>query len=532
MPTELSNLARAVLPLLEEFVQNNLGTDALVDTIRDRVFTDPSLAGLDRSLIEECLEELFRRRGLFQKAPEPRLLVDWGELPKIGFQNRPEFNLVCDPTWSEPEIHVVVDRQLDHDAEDPARRSQRFEAGLWSFHVPFRLTTQGIDCLPGHYLIRVEIAFRKATNQLPRFYQTSIRLNIPSTSESGERVLEIDGDGQSVVNLHGHNLSSFSKVVLKGGDQGIINLQSSGLKNDPALNEEPDSEPSASFEYQLKPNLELENRLPAVHRSGPLHRTEALSLKLASGKRIHLLAKKRVTFGRSRENDIVLRFIPRSEENDNNTRNLSRTHMVIDCCDEGVVLKDTSSKGIELNYKAINEELTLPSNEVGYSQSLELAPARLGHTPFGLDIQLFGSRQNSDDREEHLAWDEICFDLMGERPGRLWQFSASNHIDAFRLVRDNNQPDLEEYVLIYREAQLGANDCAIDIGRSTAGGDVRLFHAGRAFWLQTQPSVTIQVDQQIYQEPVIFPLQPDQTLRIVGTEILVERFEQQFDLQT
>ena len=530
MSSELSSLAQAVLPVVEQFVQSQIAPDATADEIRRQVLGLPTLQGFDQALLQECLQEVLRSRGLLEvtEEHEPRILVDWGELPRIGFQTRPEFNLVCDPGWSEPKIHVTVDRQLDHDVNDPTRRPRRFEAGIWSFHVPFRLTSQGIDCLPGHYLVKVEVSFRKDGQQRPRFYLTSIRLNIPSASESGERVLEIDGDGQSVVNLHGHNLSSFSKVVLKGGDQGIINLQSSGLE---ATAEESDSAEteSASYEYKLRPNLELQSRLPSVHRGEQLHRAESLSLRLPSGKLIHILAKKRVTMGRSRENDLVLRFIPRSDENDSNTRNLSRTHMVVDCCDDGVILKDSSSKGIELNYEPINEELTLPCSEVGYSQSLELAPALLGHTPFGLDLQLFGARQNSDQRTEEIDWDEVCFDLMGQRPGRLWQYSASNQIDACRLVRANNQPDLEEYVLLYRQAYLGGNDCAIDIGGTATGSRARLFYAGRSFWIQTDLGMTLQINDQIHSEPVVAALEPGMTVSIDGKELTLERFEQQID---
>jgi hypothetical protein len=119
-----------------------------------------------------------------------------------------------------PTVKVEIDRSLDNDPSDPLRQVRTEESGLWSFYVPFSLTTNGLDARPGLYVIDVAVTFPHVTAGQPRFLQTRIRLNIPDAS-SGQRELVIDGDGQSVVNLAGHDLRSFSRVVLKGDDTVI-----------------------------------------------------------------------------------------------------------------------------------------------------------------------------------------------------------------------------------------------------------------------------------------------------------------------
>ncbi len=156
--------------------------------------------------------------------PRPRLLVDWGELPQVGRAARPLFSLISETSRGRPIVRVSVDRSLDTDPTDPLRQLRSDEPGIWTFYIPFSLTSNGLDARPGLYVIDVEATFPHAAAGEPRFLQTRIRLSIPSDAE-GKRELVIDGDGQSVVNLAGHDLRSFSRVVLKGDDKSVINLQ-------------------------------------------------------------------------------------------------------------------------------------------------------------------------------------------------------------------------------------------------------------------------------------------------------------------
>lgn len=307
----------------------------------------------------------------------PRLLVDWGELPRVGYQVRPEFSLLCPAYSARPEIQIKVDRDLDHDANDPLRRPQIDEPGLWTFHVPFRMTSEGMDCRPGHYLLDVEVTFREAPADAPRFYRCRIRLNVPDMNDDQGGVLEIDGDGQSMVNLQGYNLKQFSKVVLKGGEDSVINLQNA-IGGDDGEGDAPpaDDKLATTFEYQLKVNTEKQSRLPTVTTTTDRRAyLDAAGLVFEDGRRTLIYARPRLTFGRSRDNDVVLRFLPRSSENDKNSRNLSRTHCVAEVVPEGIEIRDESRTGIELNYSVVREREVVTTHHTG-----EVTPIQLGVT--------------------------------------------------------------------------------------------------------------------------------------------------------
>ena len=516
--------------ILYKLVQSQLGDNASVEDAEKLVHESAAAAGIAESIVEEVLSRFRSELSTKDDSPEPspRLLVDWGELPRVGFQSRPAFSLICSGEQGEPRIRVTVDRELDHDPHDPQRRLQREADGLWTFHVPFRLTHQSGPCLPGQYVINVAVSFRSTSASPPRFYHTHIRLNIPDQTTEEERVLEIDGDGQSVVNLHGHNLASFSKVVLKGGDQGIINLQRSGLETSDS-EEGATAAPYATFEYQLKVNHQKQSRLPVVQTVPRLPRNEKLTLRLESGKLIHLFAKNRLAFGRSRDNDVAIRFLPRSEEHDQLSRNISRTHMVIECLDAGVLIKDESSKGIEVNYAPVTGEQLLTDQDAGIGQEVALG-GTLGDEYFSLDLALFG-RHGSDDllREDQMEWDEICYQLLGERPGRLWQLAGRNGIDAVRLRRGNNAEDLEEYIALYREVQIGSSrsEDGITLCRPDHGTNVgRIFYAGHTFWVHTNPGTPFQLDDDLQNQARLIPIGPGSSFSIAQEQIEVLQYEQ------
>ena len=170
--------------MLFNLVKNQLeGTEDLLQ-IENQVNVVAEQCSIPKDVVTEVIAQ-FRA----QLAPAvntvntPRLLVDWGELPRVGYQVRPEFSLLCPAYSARPEIQIKVDRDLDHDANDALRRPQIDEPGLWTFHVPFRMTTEGMDCRPGHYLLDVEVTFREAPTDAPSFYRCRIRLNVPDLND-------------------------------------------------------------------------------------------------------------------------------------------------------------------------------------------------------------------------------------------------------------------------------------------------------------------------------------------------------------
>ena len=136
------------------------GSESLTD-VSTQVAAVGQMVAIPADVIAEVVER-FRHELLpvDNAVVTPRLLVDWGELPRVGHQVRPEFSLICPNYKSRPEIVIHVDQDLDHDQKDKSRIPQAEESGLWTFHVPFRMTSEGMDCRPGHYLIDVDLSFR------------------------------------------------------------------------------------------------------------------------------------------------------------------------------------------------------------------------------------------------------------------------------------------------------------------------------------------------------------------------------------
>jgi S1-C subfamily serine protease len=495
---------------LGQFIEARFSGDTPSDAIREAVLADSALAGLDRADLEAALEVILAARQ------RPRLLVDWGELPQVGRAARPHFSLIASGIAGRPTIKVTVDRSLDNDPTDPLRQVRTEEAGLWSFYVPFSLTTNGLDARPGLYVIDVAVTFSHVASGQPRFLQTRIRLNIPDAS-SGQRELVIDGDGQSVVNLAGHDLRSFSRVVLKGDDKSIINLQNFAQPQA----SEPITAPEKSvvFEYELKVNHDIQGRLPRLVEVPQPSRAEAISL-ICGSRRIHVFAKKRATFGRQRrtENDVCLRFLPRSEPHDEGSRGISRTHMALDLSDDGLVLADEkSAKGIDVDCDPVRGEKTFTYMDAHGGRHIDLPSPLSASLSLEMELTIFGRNPDDPDFRSDLDWDDVCFEITGEQPSRLWQVAKGCGIEAARIRRLNNVPE-EEYVFLYRHASLGrsAKDSAIVISHLPAAlaGDLRLLYAGRMFWLHSGGRANIVVDGERVSGACLIPLRFGQMIEI------------------
>ena len=509
---------------LDEFVATQFEASASNEAVRREVLAHPALAVLDRPQLEAALEQVLALRSP-EAEPEagPRLLVDWGELPQVGRAARPLFSLVTEPSFGRPNVRVAIDRSLDNDPLDPLRQLRSDEPGIWTFYVPFSLTSNGLDARPGLYVIDVEVNFPHVQAGRPRFLQTRIRLSIPSDGE-GQRELVIDGDGQSVVNLAGHDLRSFSRVVLKGDDKSIINLQNFSQEQPAAA----PPEQAVVFEYQLKVNHHIQQRLPTPVLVPDPSKADAITL-VAGNRRIHVIARRRATFGRSRDNDICLRFLPRSEQHDQGSRGISRTHLSVELTDDGVVLTDEqSAKGVDVDCDPIKGDKTLTYLDCLSSRHLDLPSPLAADVSLEMELMAFGRDPDDPHSREQLDWDDICFDVAGEPASRLWQVAKSCGVETLRLRRLNNLPD-EEYVFLYRHAVIGrsAKDHAIVVpGVAASGGELRLIYAGRMFWLHSDGHETIAVDGKPVAGACMIPLQFGNVLTLGSSTVHVARMAQ------
>ena len=509
--------------ILYNIVKSQLGASASLIEIETQVQAVAESAGIPGTVADEVLT---RFRAELQSSGSgqdvaPRLLVDWGELPRVGNQVRPEFSLLCPKYASKPELHISVDRDLDHNPQDPLRRPQEDEPGLWTFHVPFRMTSDGLDCRPGQYLINVELAFRDVPPELPRFYRCRIRLNVPHAGAEEGGVLEIDGDGQSMVNLQGYNLKQFSKVILKGGQDSVINLQN-GIAGPCDTETKTPEKPTTTFEYQLKVNTEKQSRLPTVS-STLTQRTylDAAGFLFDDGRRTLVMTRPRITFGRSRDNDVVLRFLPRSEENDDHSRNISRTHFLVELIPDGIEIQDVSQSGIEVNYSVVRERHVLPTLRAGDVTHIDLGVTGIVPKQFKLEMLMLAPDRR-EDRDELEYWDELYCELVGGRLSRIAREALDLRLNAIRFDRAENLAGEESYVLLLREALIGGSPAqsAVVLKESGPQSRARLLHMDRSFWLEPLPGGgPISIDSQPLSPRSLTPLSPGMEIQF-GTEVV------------
>ncbi len=465
-----------------------------------------------------------------ENEPGPRLLVDWGEMPRVGYQCRPEF-VVLAPAYRDlrdPDIQVVIDRELDNSAETRVRL-QSDGPGFWNFHVPFRMTTQGLDCRPGQYTVDVSITFHDVPAHLPRFFMSRIRLNVAGSQDGAAGVLEIDGDGQSVVNLQGFDLRQFSKVVLRGGQEGVINLAgSSTLPPIPGLTAT--TKPPTSFEYNLKVDQPKQLRLPQLRvLDRPRGYLESAGLMFEDGRRVILLSKPRISFGRSRDNDVVLRFFPRSEANDKHSLIISRQHYSAELTSDGIEIQDKSQAGMEINSNVVKGSYVISTAYVGESVRVELGVTGTVPEKFDLEMVLLGAdRRHSHDDERY--WDEIVCEVAGGKLNRVARLALETGVDAIRYDRRNSLAGEESYVQLFREVLVGGSSARCGVGLRDCGSQpqARIRHIDRTFWLEVLPNARPLTIDGVAVTPLSFvPLALGMEISFGGERVRVDRPLQQ-----
>lgn len=517
--------------ILYNIVKSQLGSSATLPDIEPLVQTVAATAGIPESVAELVLARFraeFPTNHDTAEAATPRLLVDWGDLPRVGNQARPEFSLLCPRYSSRPELRIHVDQALDHDSTDALRRPQQDEPGLWTFHVPFRMTTDGMDCLPGQYLIDVELSFHDVPPELPRFYRCRIRLKVSDSSSDQGGVLEIDGDGQSMVNLQGYNLKQFSKVILKGGQDSVINLQNA-LAGPAEGRAETEQKPVTTFEYQLKVNNEKQSRLPTVSATDqPRAYLDTAGFFFEDGRRTLLLARPRLTFGRGRDNDVVLRFLPPGPENDDHSRNISRTHLLIEMTPEGVELRDQSRTGIELNYSVVRDRAVVPTLHAGDVTHIDLGVTGTVPKQFPLHMLLMAPDRH-ELREELEYWDELYCELVGGRLSRIAREALDLRLNSLRFDRVENLAGEETYVLLLREALIGGSptQSAIVLKHGGPSARARVLHMDRSFWLEPLPGGgEIRLDGGLLRPRSLTPLSPGMRIQFDTESVKFDRASQ------
>ena len=551
---------------LLDLVRPHLKGDETVDAIAQRLKFAAQVQGrqLDDQAALELAQQLVPVDGppppppppdaIAEDAPPPevampRLIVDWGDYPQVGHQSRPHFLLLCPEAYQmkkRPKVRVVVDTQLDHDFEvQRPRRLKPDGKGLWGFHVPFRLTSKDKHCLPGQYVIDVAVDFPEvASPQLPHVFHCAIRLRIPQPDANAERTLEIDGDGKSIINLQGQDIKSFSRVVLTGGDNGIINLHNSDLLGSQADQDGEEEQTSVTHTFELKPDIHFqgaEPHIPLDFQKKRPSRMETAMFLFEDERRILLIPKKKITIGRNRGIPIVLRFLPRSLENDRHSLNISRDHMTLELKSEGLLVKDRGPDRHQKQTGALNvadqvvqngDQHLLARDQMGASILLELPYGLNYDQPFEFDLDLFGGDDDDVLLEETRGRDELT--LLRRAAGAtrkppLWRLVEQSGMEAVRLRRRGNLEE-EQYVLLYRKALIGSSESSspicIDDSRLSSVA-AQLVYLERSFWLQNLGvPESIQVNGRAINRGEMIPLKEGMELQFGETTVRFEKSQQ------
>ena len=538
---------------LIELVQPQLQGDETVEAITKRLLGAAMVLG--QKLDDKTASEL--AEGLVSPAeppppPEvamPRLIVDWGDYPRLGHRSTPHFLLLCPDAYQQgrPQIHVQVDDLLDNDFPADKVRTMRSEGpGLWGFHVPFSLTTEGNHCLPGHYVINVSVKYHHrdlVNSQAPEAFHCAIRLRIQDPEMQAERTLEIDGDGKSIINLQGQDLSDYGRVIIKGGDKGIINLHNSETLTPENETDPVDTPAAVTHTFDLKPEMDFQG--PRPHLSPGFAQDQPTRMAMAmflfeDESRILLIPKPRVTIGRNRGIPIVLRFLPRSAENDKHSLNISRDHLTLELGHAGLLVQDrgedrhgghTGALYVADQVVQDGEDHLLGPDQVNANLSLELPYGLQYDETFEFELDIFGD-------DSDLAYDasqadeELRLLLQAVGTGRkppLWGFVEHNGMESVRLRRRRNL-EQEQYVLLYRKGLIGNSysRCPIYIDDDELPAvAAQLVYLDRAFWLHNLGNEgTVTVEGQVLEAGEMVPLREGLQLQLGQTSVQFQQAQQ------
>ena len=334
-------------------------------------------------------------------------------------------------------------------------------------------------------------------------------------------------------------------MVLRGADKGIINLHNSELLKMPETDEEPGTEQeSVTHTFDLKPDIEFQgppSHIPEDFKNVRPSKLEMAMFLFENDSRILLIPKKKITIGRNRGIPIVLRFLPRSRENDRHSLNISRNHLTLELNKDGLLVKDRGPDRHEKPTGALQiadqvvrngEQHVLGRDQIGANMLLELPYGFNYDQTFEFEIDLFGGDDDDGLQDETRSLDELkrLRRVVGAtRKPPLWRLVEQNGMEAVRLRRRSNL-ETEQYVLLYRKALIGnslySSPICIDDGR-LSNSAAQLFYLDRSFWLQNLgPTENVQVDRRPIGPGETIPLREGMELLFGETTVRFEKARQ------
>ncbi len=182
------------------------------------------------------------------------------------------------------------------------------------------------------------------------------------------------------------------------------------------------------------------------------------------------ISDEKINMGRNRrDNDIMLRLLPRSVRNDEYTLKISRTHIILKLDKDGLKLVDNdTTMGSTVNGEKVEGEVCLPLEKpsevnVASVMSLKITPLLAGKSGV--------SRQS---RYKSLG-----------RPGSLWRLAKKHGLRAVKLERMGNLGERECYVIIYRWMNIGQTSDSEFLKPEEGVPVFRLLRFADRFWLES-----------------------------------------------
>ena len=232
---------------------------------------------------------------------------------------------------------------------------------------------------------------------------------------------------------------------------------------------------------------------------------------------IVIISKDEITFGRNRGNDVILRLLPRSKENDPKSMRISGDkHFILKLTQGKLTLQDQSTNGTFFQNEKVSNILNLLPN-VKYNISL----AKI------FDISIFPypfaplSLQNLN---------QYLYELRTEL-GRLWDLSSRTDIGSVKIERVNSIPTEEKYLLLFSTITIGSsskNSICIR-GEKIEEIHCRILNINKHFYLERLSSGGIlKVNDLSVNICSLIPLDYGMTIEIGDKKMLFRQYEQKY----
>ena len=192
--------------------------------------------------------------------------------------------------------------------------------------------------------------------------------------------------------------------------------------------------------------------------------------------RMLVLGSEEIQIGRRKDNDIVLRLEPETEENRKASERISRNHASVVVDEDGVFLVDLgSTNGVRAaDGKRIDKKVSLSAEATfQFSSVMALTFCPLLH--------------REDDKGRYLE--------LGS-PDVLWTHAEKHGIGAIRIDRKENLPEYS-YLILYSSVVFG-NGSNADISNSLFRANrFRLIRIRRSLWIENLAKTPLKIDDHL-----------------------------------